>query len=77
MDEPNAFEFPSLAQVGDEQNHLVPHPRELSAKLKNVTSAGVFGSRIDPGEIKNFHAFPKNNFGKNKREYGIELYSLH
>jgi hypothetical protein len=55
MDKPDALEFPFLAQTGDEQNHLVSHTRELPAKFKNVTGAGVFGGRIDPGEIKNFH----------------------
>jgi len=71
MDKPDARELPPLSQIGNEQNHLVSHSRELPAKLKNVTGAGVFGGRVDPGEIKNFHGFPKKNFGKDNREYGI------
>jgi len=71
MDKSDSFEFPPFTQVGNEQKHLVSHSYKLSAKLKNVTGAGVFGGRIDPGKIKNFHGFPKKNFGKKKREYGL------
>jgi hypothetical protein len=49
----------------------VSHTRELPAKFKYVAGAGVFGGRIDPGEIKNFHGFPKKDFGKDRREYRI------
>jgi hypothetical protein len=59
MDEPDPLEFSSLAQIGDEQNHLVSHARELPAKFKNMTGTGVFDGGIDPGEIKNFHEVRK------------------
>jgi len=49
----------------------VSHAHELPTKFKNVTSAGIFGGRIDPSKIKNLHGFPKKNFGKDKRKYGI------
>ena len=71
MDKPDAFEFPSLTQIGNKQNHLVSQSRELTAKFKNVTGAGVFGSRIDSGKIKNFHEFTKKSYGKDKREWAF------
>jgi len=55
MDKADALEFPSLSQIGDEQNYLVPHICELPTKFKNVAGTGIFGGDINPGEIKNFH----------------------
>lgn len=64
MNEPDTLEFTLLAQIRDEQNDLVPHSYELPAKFKNMTGTGVFGGRVNPGEIKNFHGFQKINCGR-------------
>jgi hypothetical protein len=72
INDTNTLKLPPSSQVGHEQTYLVSQSGELTAKFKHMACTGVFGGRIDSGEIKNFHGFPKKSFEKDKRPYGTK-----